>query len=194
MTIRRETAASGPGPGVAVCAPTDAELAVRSASGDRSAFEVLVNRWQGRVYRFVLVRVRDEHDAAEVTQETLMRAFRSIGRYHPGRSFSTWLFAIAHRESVNVIRRRLRSARDATRESVGSRTDEDEYELPDVWAMARRVLDDKGFEAVWLRYVEDLEAGEIAVVMGRSAVGVRVLLHRARTKLASALEETSGVA
>ena len=192
MTIRRETAASGPGPGVAVCAPTDAELAVRSASGDRSAFEVLVNRWQGRVFRFVLVRVRDEHDAAEVTQETLMRAFRSIGRYHSGRSFSTWLFAIAHRESVNVIRRRLRSARDAQRTIEPSDSDGDE--LPDVWALARRVLDDKGFEAVWLRYVEDLEAGEIAVVMGRSAVGVRVLLHRARTKLASALEETSGVA
>lgn len=192
LITERETAASGREPGAVVCAGgdlPDEDLAVLAAGGDQAAFGVLVTRWERRVYRFVLVRLRCEHDAAEVTQESLLRAWRAMPRFRPTARFSTWLFSIAHREAVNVVRRRQRDRRDMTRDT--GRTEEAGRDdvLPDVWKAARDVLDDVSFEAVWLRYVEDLEPKQIARVTGKSAVGVRVCLHRARARLEEALRE-----
>lgn len=170
---------------------TDEALAERAAAGDRAAFALLVDRYQDRLYRFALVRVRTPDDAAEVAQETLCRAWRSIRRFDPSRRFSTWVLAIAHHESVGVIRERRRRARDAERErQVRSANDAGSgsgLDLPDAWGVARRVLSDDAFELVWLRYVEDRTPAEIARVVGRSAVSVRVALHRARSRLETAL-------
>lgn len=188
-------AAVGPTTGAAgarapgVPSPTDEALAERAAAGDRRAFGELVERYQDRVYRFALVRVRSRDDAADVAQETLCRAWRSIRRFDPSRRFSTWVLAIAHHEAIGVVRRRARAARDAERERQVRAANErvEPAELPDAWGVARRVLDDRAFELVWLRYAEDRTPAEIARVVGRSAVSVRVALHRARSRLESAL-------
>ena len=70
--------------------------------------------------------------------------------------------------------------------------DDEAEALPDVWRAAREVLEDSVFEIVWLRYAEDMEPRQIAVVTGRTPVGVRVLLHRARAKIMEALGPAEG--
>lgn len=190
LITERETAAPGREPGVAVCAAgerPDEELALLAAQGDQAAFGTLVTRWERRVYRFVYVRLRCEHDAAEVTQESLLRAWRAMPRFKPSARFSTWLFAIAHREAVNVVRRRQRDRRDLAHGRTTPDAVEHDEVLPDIWQTARQVLDDASFEAVWLRYAEDLEPRQIARVTGKTPVGVRVCLHRARARLEEAL-------
>ena len=191
MVNERETAASGRGSGVAVCAESDEQLAQLAAGGDRGAFGTLVVRWERRLYRFVFVRLCSEHDAAEVVQETLMRAWRAMPRFRPTAKFSTWLFSIAHRETINVIRRRQKDQKDLRREAPIN-DDREEAEgglLAEVWEIARDILDTGVFEIVWLRYAEDMEPKQIARVTGKSAVGVRVSLHRARQRLAEAIGE-----
>ncbi|MEQ8770241.1 MAG: sigma-70 family RNA polymerase sigma factor [Phycisphaerales bacterium] len=170
----------------------DERLAVRAAAGDRDAFGRLIDRYQDRVYRFALVRLRCGSDAADVTQETLCRAWRSIGRFDPSRSFATWVLTIARREVIEVVRRRKRVERDATRERERQNAADDAVgrdgavELGEVWALARRVLDDDAFELVWLCYAEDRTPAQIARVVGVSGVAVRVRLHRARKRIAEA--------
>jgi len=170
----------------------DERLAARAAAGDRDAFGRLIDRYQDRIYRFALVRLRCASDAADVTQETLCRAWRSIGRFDPARSFATWVLTIARREVIEVVRRRKRVERDAQRERErrgasgdGARQD-GAFELGEVWAMARRVLDEEAFELVWLCYAEDRTPAQIARVVGASSVAVRVRLHRARKRIAEA--------
>lgn len=182
----RPTAAAGEMPVAAVAEPSDESLARCAAAGDRSAFARLVGRYDRRVFRFAMMRVGSRDDAAEVTQETFLRAWGGIGRFDAGRRFSTWLLSIAHRESVNVIRRRVRSRRDQQPGRVEKNEVESAEDLPPVWSLAKRVLEGASYEAVWLRYAEDRSPAEIALVMGRTAVGVRVLLHRARVRLAAA--------
>jgi len=196
----RPTAAPGETPGAAVSVGVDGSLAVigpepgvsdeslasRAATGDRTAFASLVERYDGRIFRFAMLRVSNRDDATEVTQETFLRAWRSIGRFDPDRRFSTWVLSIAHRESIEVIRRRQRRRRDLDREAPVNEQGAG-LELPDLWALARRVLDEASFEAVWLRYVEDRAPAEIAKVMGRTGVSVRVMLHRARARLGEAM-------
>lgn len=210
-SVGRAIAASRPGPsgdpGAAAVARANAEaqaptatdtdeaLAGRSADGDRAAFGLLVKRYEGRVYRFALSRLRRADDAADVAQETLCRAWRGIGRFDTGRSFSAWVMAIARREIVEVVRRDARAKRDARREDErrASRVEEQSAgESAGVWETARRVLDDRAFELVWLRYAEDLTPGEIARVVGSTGVSVRVSLHRARKRLETALSESGG--
>lgn len=174
-----------------MCAKSDEQLALLAAGGDRGAFGTLVSRWESRLYRFVLVRLGSDHDSAEVVQETMLRAWRAMPRFKPSAKFSTWLFSIAHRETVNVVRRRQRDQKDARREAPANETEERETGglLAEVWRIARETLDDSVFEVVWLRYAEDMEPKQIARVTGKTAVGVRVALHRARQRLADAIGE-----
>lgn len=170
---------------------TDDALALRAGAGDRGAFVTLVGRYEHRVYRFALVRLGSEHDACEVAQETLLRAWRAAPAYRASSAYASWVLSIAHHEIVNVVRRRKRDRRDrqARRVEPAYAPGVSGEGLPDVWRTARDVLEDAVFEIVWLRYAEGLEPRQIAVVTGRSAVGVRVLLHRARLRIAEALGE-----
>ncbi len=169
---------------------TDERLAARAAEGDRHAFGELVDRYQDRIYRFALVRLRCAPDAADVTQETMCRAWRSIRRFDTTRCFATWVLTIARREVIEVVRRRRRAERDAGRErerlNAGDPPGQEAVALGEMWAIARRVLDDETFELIWLCYVEDRTPAQIARVVGASGVAVRVRLHRARKRIAEA--------
>ncbi|MCA9271690.1 MAG: sigma-70 family RNA polymerase sigma factor [Phycisphaerales bacterium] len=201
MLTERERAASGAVPGAVLradVAESDEALAAKAAGGDRGAFTTLIGRYEHRVYRFAYVRLGSEHDACEVAQETLMRAWRAARSYRASAPYASWILSIAHNEIVNVVRRRRKDRRgiEARNAEPSVASDVERDELPDVWRAAREVLEDSVFEIVWLRYAEDMEPRQIAVVTGRTPVGVRVLLHRARAKIAEALggvENTSGI-
>lgn len=196
VLTERERAASGNVPGAVLCADahdSDESLAARAGKGDRGAFTTLIGRYEHRVYRFAFVRLGSEHDACEVAQETLMRAWKAAPSYRANAAYASWILSIAHNEIVNVVRRRRKDRRNRigrNAEPGGASNvlkDDGAEALPDVWRAAREVLEDSVFEIVWLRYAEDMEPRQIATVTGRTPVGVRVLLHRARAKIAEAL-------
>ncbi|MDI6857496.1 MAG: sigma factor [Dehalococcoidia bacterium] len=83
---------------------TDNELERFTASGSRDAFGELYERHCGRVYDFLLPMVRDEDRAADLTQETFMRAMKALSKERAGRAaFCTWLLTIARNRAVNEI-------------------------------------------------------------------------------------------
>jgi RNA polymerase sigma-70 factor (ECF subfamily) len=175
-------------------APTDESLAAAAAGGDRAAFGALIDRHADRVFRFVLARLRDRHDAEEVTQEAFLRAWGAIGRYDGRWRFSTWLFTIARREAITVLRRRRdeRGLARATTEEERRIEPSEEARERSLWALARAVLGHEEYEAMWLRYVEDRSTREIATIVGKNGVSVRVMLHRARERLRQALAAEEG--
>ncbi len=162
---------------------SDEALASRARAGDRACFGMLVDRFEGRIYRLALSRLRNRHDAEEVTQEAFLRAWRSIKTYREGEPVAPWVLTIARREMINVVRRRQKTARDKDRRAPVNGEQREAVEGESVWTIAREALSPEAYEAVWLRYSEDLDPGQIARVMGKSRVGVRVMLHRARKTL-----------
>jgi RNA polymerase sigma-70 factor (ECF subfamily) len=85
-------------------AATDAELMVRVAAGEDTAFNVLMSRWGDRVASF-LHRLTGRPDvAADLAQETFVRLYQSRNRYRPASAFPSWLFTIA----VNLGRNHAR--------------------------------------------------------------------------------------
>ncbi len=169
------------------------ELAVRAQAGGGpalSCFGELVNRYEVRLFNFLLRRTRCRADAEELTQESFLRAWERIQSYDPAWKFSTWLYTIGSRLAVSKHRK---LGRERTWDSF-DRSGEvgvDPLEVGDdrrlgrrLWNLAEEALSPDQQTALWLRYAEDMAIGEIARVMGKSQVGVRVCLFRARQTLA----------
>jgi RNA polymerase sigma-70 factor (ECF subfamily) len=166
----------------------DEELARQTQSGSLDSFEELVHRYENRVYAFVIQFCGNATDAREVTQDTFVKASQSIGHFDASRSFAPWLFTIARRKCID----RHRAARPVSNEPVPELPDENDpaellarrEEHQNLWRLARQHLGDAQFEALWLRYAEDMEVEQIARVLRKTRVHVKVLLFRARQILA----------
>ena len=172
----------------------DEELARQAQAGSLSAFEDLVSRYEGRLFRFLVQGTQNETDAADLTQETLVAAYQNLARFQSSRSFATWVFTIARRKQIDHFRARGRAAGRAV--VVTEPIDEDDpgrmvergEESGRLWSSARAVLSESQFQALWLKYTEDLSVAEIARVLGLTRVHVKVILFRARVRLAEVLE------
>ncbi len=179
----------------------DADLVGRAREGCAASVAALAARHQAAVVDYasrLLARRRGcRADAEDVAQESLVRALGRLERHDPGLSFSGWLFTIARRTCLNHLRAaRRRSAREAAH---GVRLATAPHEEPwavaatreetaRLWAVAARDLPERQFSALWLRTVEDLPVADIARVLGRPPATVKVLLFRARQRLAATLD------
>src|SRR5215467_2053759 len=80
------------------------ELAERSKAGCLDAFEQLVLRYETRIFNFFRQFTGNHHDAEDLTQETFLKAHRSLHRYNSSFLFAPWLFTIARRTGVSHFR------------------------------------------------------------------------------------------
>jgi RNA polymerase sigma-70 factor (ECF subfamily) len=171
---------------------SDEELARQSQAGSLTAFEELVYRYEGRIYGFISNACHNAADAGEVTQDTFVRAFQAIGQFDCGRGFGPWLFTIARRKCID----HHRSAPSAADEPMPELSDNDDpaellarqEERQSLWGLARRRLPESQFQALWLRYAEDMSVAGVAQVLRRTQTHVKVLLFRARRVLARELK------
>ncbi len=175
---------------------TSEELARRAQAGSARAFELLYDRYERSLWRFLRVLAGSAADADELTQQTFVRAWRHLDRYRPAWSFSTWLFTIGRRQAMSWHRTAARGPRaldDDHRRTLVAREVADaadvEEQRQNLWHLAGRVLTPDQRSALWLRYAEGLTTLDVASVLGKSEASVRVVLHRARRKLAEHLDE-----
>ena len=184
----------GPQPRVGELLALSAEdLARRSQQGCRASFAELVERYGTRLLRFLRRRTNSLHDAEDLVQDTFVRAYTNIDGYRSTYKFSTWLFTIARNLASSRLRRRYRSepVSQARTTEPGPHEQMTQGETrQNLWAAAR-TLSANQYEALWLRYAEDMPIKEIAQVMGKSQVSVKVTLCRARTRLAEKLQDVA---
>ncbi len=164
------------------------ELIAAARGGDQRAFGSLVERYQNRLFRFILERIGNREDAEDVLQITFVTAYRNLAAYRDKYRFSTWLYTLAYRRTVDRMRQRRNIPAEATTDRLVDAHPAASMEAEEVhdrlWGLARRVLSDRQHTLLWLRYGEDLDLGEIASVTGLSRTHIKVLLYRARQILA----------
>lgn len=174
----------------------DRGLVERSQTGDDGAFEDLYRRYYARLYRFCLQRVRDPHEAEELTQEAFVRAYGALGRLAGERRFYPWLSVIASRLCVDAFRRRARSEPKAVIDLGGDGAVGDEQALHDLdvelltRALAR--VTPRHREVLALREHEGWSYQHIAQHFGVSLGSVEALLHRARKALRREFDALAG--
>jgi RNA polymerase sigma-70 factor (ECF subfamily) len=170
--------------------PSAEEMARQCQAGSLDAFEELVRRYEKQIFNFLRQFTRNPHDAEDLTQETFVKAFRSLHRYNPSLAFAPWLFAIARRTVASHFRsaehfEELPTDSEAAEENPATALEQSD-EQKSLWNLVWR-LKPKQAEAVWLRYAEGFSVAETARVMGTNQVHVKVLLHRARSNLSKIL-------
>src|SRR5215468_6038957 len=88
--------------------PSDEELARRVAAGETALFEILMRRYNQRLFRVARAILRDEAEAEDVMQQAYVNAYTHLGQFAGRARFSTWLTRIAVNEALARLRRRGR--------------------------------------------------------------------------------------
>jgi RNA polymerase sigma-70 factor, ECF subfamily len=169
----------------------DRVLVDAARAGDVEAFEVLVRRHQGGVYRVAVRLLGSDADAQDATQETFVRAWRGLGRFRGESAVSTWLYRIVTNRCLNVIvARRPAESLDPALPSVGSDPAAIAEQRERFAAVAREVasLPPEQRAALVLRDFEGLSYEEVAAALEVSVAAVKGRIHRARL---SVLKETT---
>jgi RNA polymerase sigma-70 factor (ECF subfamily) len=168
----------------------DDDLVVRARDGDERALGELVARHHAATYRLALSVLDDPDVAADVAQDTFLRAFRGLDRFRGDAAFRTWLLAIAANEAKDALRvrkRRGETSLDAAPPLASPGADAEvrvviRDEAERVRAMMQR-LPEKQRLAVQLRVEEGLPFREVGRVIGSSEGAARVNYHHGIKKL-----------
>ena len=173
----------------------EAELVQAAVAGNGQAARELVRLFHRPIFRFVCRMTGQAQDAEDITQETFVKAFRSLDRVDTSRPLINWLFTIARRTALNHFRSKkewVELPPEAASESPGPRQEVERREVVDgVWAKARRVLSAAEFQVLWLRFGENLSTAEAAKAAGRSTTSIKTLIYRARQRLLAGKESYS---
>lgn len=166
---------------VAETAEDDAVL-VKRAVHDLSVFTELYQRHADRVYRYLLIRVSNVHDAQDLTSQTFLAAMENLHRYRGKSPFGAWLLGIARHKSADHFRqRRPEETIDTVEYPSGDDNPADivsqQLQMEQVARKLRTLSPDRA-EAISLRIFGGLEVAEIALMMGKSEASIRMLVFR----------------
>lgn len=172
------------------------ELACQAQQGCEVSFAKLAERYGAQLFHFLHHKTGNVQDAEDLVQDTFVKAYQNIHRYRDSWKFSTWLFTIARRLANSHYRSLRRSQSVVEVESSSPEPGKmaaQEEARQSLWTMASG-LSRNQYQALWLRYAEDMPIKEIARVMRKSQVNVKVLLYRARINLAERLRNAAPAA
>ena len=165
---------------------TDEELALEAQAGSRRCFEELIERYSPKLFNFLQPKIATNQDIEDIIQETFFKLYKNIFRYDPKWKFSTWIYTATNRNAISFYRSKPK--KNVT--ELPTYVDEDPAEMliketqtKNIWKLARNLKSDH-YDVLWLRYVEEMPSKEIAKIMRKTHVAVRLLLHRARLNLA----------
>lgn len=177
----------------------DSQLILSAREGDRRAFELLVLRYQDRLYAAMVQVTGSADEAEDVVQEAFVRAFLKLDTFQNNSQFFTWLYRIAFNSALSRLRRRKGvSSLDQVRETVGDEPI-DEGDGPDgrmlqeervrMVRLALEQMTDDHRTILILREMEEQAYEDIAEILQISIGTVRSRLNRARGALRIILEE-----
>jgi len=178
----------------------DALLVERAKTGDLAAFRALFERYQRAIYNLAYRMVTDPEDAADITQESFVRAYRSLPRLKHGAAFSSWLRKIATNLCRDHVKRPsiptssleadeaeqgAREIADSTQDTAGALL---QRELHGQIQAALASLSPEHRMVVTLHHLQGVTVEEIAKIMSCSVGTVKSRLARAREALKRRLQ------
>ena len=155
---------------------TDDKLLVeRAQNGDSGAFNLLMKRWQGRIYRVAYRYFADSDDAKEITQKTFITIYRKLDTLAEPGKFSSWIYRVANNLCLDELkragRRKSQPLEHVAETSNGNGTPEkdlESQELGEILQKALMLLPDEQRVVVILKEFEGLKFREIAEILDES--------------------------
>ena len=183
----------------------DSEVVRRVLAGEVELFEIIMRRYNQRLYRATRAILGDEVEAEQVMQDAYVLAYTNLAQFAEKAKFSTWLTRIAVNEALGHLRRRSRfvdidsvaeSEKGKRMLSSAERTPEQEVlnnELRNLLEAAVDGLPEHYRSVLVMRDVEGLDTAETAECLAISEETVKIRLHRARGLMRKQLYARAGV-
>lgn len=185
----------------------DDEVVERVRAGETGLYELLMRRYNQRVYRVVRSVLSADWEAEDVLQEAWVRAYEHLDQFQGTASFSTWVTKIAYYEALARARKNGRWAPledsegeimpDVERQRPRAETPEAQAMRAQLGRVLQAAVDGlpESYRSVFvLREVEHLSTAETAGCLGLSEEAVKTRLHRSRALLRKDLERRAGPA
>jgi len=188
----------------------DEELAAGTARGDHAAFEALMRRYNGKLFRVARAILKDDAEAEDALQDAYLAAYRGIRGFRGDAQLGTWLTRIVINTALMRLRRQKRDRvvvpfndrGSAEHDDTGREFEDHTMEPPSTTALRgelRRMLERRidelpvAFRTVFvMREVEDMSVQETAECLSITPATVRTRLFRARGLLRQSLEQDIG--
>jgi RNA polymerase sigma-70 factor (ECF subfamily) len=181
----------------------DTELALSLQAGEQQAFDEIVRRYQGRVYAVAYRLTGNREDALDVSQESLLKAYRKIDAWQPTGGFLPWLLRLTSNQAIDHLRKRKRQRHEPLDEAFQGKSEhaavepvtpgtEEAVRAREIDERVRgslHVLSPTQRSVFMMRHYEGLALAEIAEGLGCTVGSVKVHLFRALKKLRKELED-----
>ncbi len=186
----------------------DRQLVERARSGDKRAFDLLVQKYHRRLMRLLSRMVRNQEEVEDIAQETFIKAYRALPQFRGDAAFYTWLYRIGVNTTRNFLASRGRSMPTISDQAVNDDDEPDErlvaqdINTPESMLLSKQVavavndaveaLPEELRTAITLREMEGMSYEEIAEMMGCPIGTVRSRIFRAREAIAAKLRPILG--
>jgi RNA polymerase sigma-70 factor (ECF subfamily) len=164
----------------------DADLIRQAGRGNVEAYNLLVSRWEKRVYNYLLRLTRNREDALDLTQDVFLKAYQNLRKLDDPARFAPWLYRIAHNEAYSMFRKKrpetdvdeIEPERTETEIAVGGSA-VFPVELSLTMAAALDRLSPEQREAVVLKVYQGFKFDEMAAVLDCPVSTVKSRLYTA---------------
>ncbi|ARV12782.1 RNA polymerase sigma factor [Gilvibacter sp. SZ-19] len=177
---------------------TDHHFITQTLAGDPQAFGQLVMRYQDYVFTVVNRMVQHREEAQEITQDTFVKAYGSLSSFRGDSKFSSWLYTIAYRKTLDRIKKNKRYAEfDALEQVLSADEDTETHGLKRLVAQERSAtikaaiaqLEPVTAALISFYYYEELSVKEIEKITDLTPDNIKVKLYRGRKKLFQLLQQ-----
>ena len=171
----------------------DEELIKLVQSGDDDAYAHIISRFQGKLYAYVMRLTNHREEAKEITQDVFMKAYRNLHTFDTSRKFSSWIYRIAHNESVNWLKKKtkikmesLENHMENGRQISNEQDIHEELVKKQEREITRKAIDAlpaKYRQVMDMRYLKQMSYDEIGSKLNKPINTIGTLINRAKKKL-----------
>ena len=167
-------------------------------NGDANAFAYLVDNYKNMVFSLAFKMTKNREEAEEVSQDTFIKAYRSLSKFKGDSKFSTWLYRIAYHACLDSIKKNKNhnqsfEINDITYNQIKSVDNIlegiERKERAKIMDECLLKLPEEERSIIWMFYYDELSLKEIMEITLLSEANLKVKLHRARKKMLTIVEE-----
>jgi RNA polymerase sigma-70 factor, ECF subfamily len=166
----------------------DRDLITKTRRGDVESYNLLISRWDRRIYNYLLRLVKDREDARDLAQDVFLKAYQNLNKLEDPSRFSPWLYRIAHNEAYSLLRKNRPESElgeERAQSIPGRRMLPIEVGLAVQTALSRLTADQR--EAVVLKIYEGFKFEEMAEILACPVSTIKSRLYTALDLLKDSL-------
>ena len=170
------------------------QILKEAQNGDTKAFALIYDHFSAKIYKFIFFRVGHKEVAEDVLSDTFVKGWQKINQVNSPAAFSAWLYQIAKNNIIDYYRLKketvaLEDVQDFLEDEINP------VDLTNLNIQQKKILDvlhelpNDQQEVIKYKFFEDLTNEEIAYVLGKNEGAIRVIQHRAISKLKELLNK-----